>query len=470
MDQSPACAAPGDVVATAEDSKQPHVLRPTQNTAIKCLKCDKVYIFPADRDDCLAHLYLEHRLVIADVDDIALLEDYLQYWEKEFQAHEFEQYCTTMYLDQLPDGSYAKNEKYYLLCDILPQDFELRRRLQQQRLSAALERHQFELTDRGFSKECLFCRTVIRGLRADYLDHLFDKHFLLVGKPEKLVYVDELLELLEQNLNGLLCLYCDKVFKVGLPPPNCSSSWYSFTLFQDRPTLKEHMRKKGHKRINPNRREYDRFFLVNYNRATPPPTQRKQQQQQQHRKKRKSQGEDSASVDFDRHFARQDSEGEHDSDWSDWAADGEPHAIKCLYCAQEESQFPALKLHMLEAHRVDFDGVTGALNFYQKIKVVNYVRRQLCLLRCVCCDLQFDDLELLGEHMEQESHCGIGERAKWDKPEFFFPYMENDGLLCVLDDSAGDDLEADVVRIISEDSVAQINKDAERLSLENFKL
>jgi len=40
----------------------------------------------ADKDDCLAHLYLEHRLVIADVEDIALLEDYLQYWEKEFQG------------------------------------------------------------------------------------------------------------------------------------------------------------------------------------------------------------------------------------------------------------------------------------------------------------------------------------------------------------------------------------------------
>lgn len=119
-----------------------------------------------------------------------------------------------MFLDQLPDGTYAKNEKYYLLCDILPQDFELRKRLQEQRLSSALERHQFELTDRNFTKECLFCRNIIIGLRADYLDHLFDKHFLLVGKPEKLVYVDELLDQLEENLNKLLCLYCEKVFKV----------------------------------------------------------------------------------------------------------------------------------------------------------------------------------------------------------------------------------------------------------------
>ncbi|KAM8713187.1 hypothetical protein ACLKA7_013490 [Drosophila subpalustris] len=438
---------PGEAVAKV--GRNDKVLRPSLNTAIKCLKCNKVFIFPTDRDDCLAHLYLEHRLVIADVDEIALLEDYLQYWEKEFQSHEFEEYCTTMFLDQLPDGTYAKNEKYYLLCDILPKDFELRKRLQEQRLSAALERHQFELTDRSFSKECLFCRTVIKGLRADYLDHLFDKHFLLVGKPEKLVYVDELLDQLEENLNKLLCLYCEKIFK-------------------DRPTLKEHMRKKGHKRINPNRREYDKFFLINYNRNTSSSTSQRKQQQQ--RPKRKSVNEDNTSVDFDKHFARQDSDGEHDSDWSDWAGDGESHVIKCLYCAQEEVQFSTLKQHMIDAHRLDFDSTTSSLNFYQKIKVVNYVRRQLCLLRCVCCDLQFDDLELLAEHMDQESHCGIGERAKWDKPEFFFPYMENDGLLCVLDDNAGDDLDADVVRIISEDSMAQINKDAERLSLENFKL
>ncbi|XP_033152314.1 zinc finger protein 277 [Drosophila mauritiana] len=448
-----------EVAVSGGDSSQEEItgsspLKPSKNTAIKCLKCDKVYIFPTDKDDCLAHLYLEHRLVIADVEDIALLEDYLQYWEKEFQTHEFEQYCTTMFLDQLPDGKYAKNEKYYLLCDILPQDYELRRRLKEKRLSEALERHQFELTDRNFSKECLFCRTIIKGLRADYLDHLFDKHFLLVGKPEKLVYVDELLDQLEENLNRLMCLYCEKIFR-------------------DRPTLKEHMRKKGHKRINPNRREYDKYFLINYNRVPTDPTPRKQH----HQKRRREMASvstvadpETGSVDFDKHFARPDSDGEHDSDWSDWAANGEPSSIKCLYCHHLGDSFTALKEHMHEVHRLDFEKATSSLNFYQRVKVVNYLRRQMCLLRCVTCDLQFGEEELLAEHMTQESHHGIGEKESWDKPEFFFPYIENDGLLCVLDDCGGDDPEVDTVRIISEDSLAQINKDAERLSLENFKL
>ncbi|XP_033252304.1 zinc finger protein 277-like [Drosophila miranda] len=350
------------------------------------------------------------------VEDIALLEDYLQYWEKEFhsarvksllsdsfiqfgvfQANTFEQYCTTMFLGQLPDGTYARNEKYYLLCDILPQDYELRHRLREERLKTALERHHFE--------ECLFCRTVIKGLRADYLDHLFDKHFLLVGKPEKLVYVDELLDQLEANLNQLICLYCEKVFK-------------------DRTTLKEHMRKKGHKRINPNRREYDKYFLINYNRV-PAPAPRKQQ----HQKRRQPTGSVSAdmeNMDFDKHFARPDSEGEHDSDWSDWAGDGEPHSLKCLYCPHLGDHFAGLKQHMIDAHSLDFDVATSALNFYQRVKVVKYI---LCMRRSVSCDIQFDDIDLLTEHMAQESHCGIGERSSWDKPEFFFPYMENDGLL-----------------------------------------
>lgn len=47
---------------------------------------------------------------------------------------------------------------------------------------------------------------------------------------------------------------------------------YSFSLqclycegtFRDHATLKEHMRKKLHKRINPKNRTYDKFYVINY--------------------------------------------------------------------------------------------------------------------------------------------------------------------------------------------------------------
>ena len=44
---------------------------------------------------------------------------------------------------------------------------------------------------------------------------------------------------------SLQCLYCEKTFK-------------------DMPTLKEHMRKKQHKRVNPGNHVYDKYYMVNY--------------------------------------------------------------------------------------------------------------------------------------------------------------------------------------------------------------
>lgn len=44
---------------------------------------------------------------------------------------------------------------------------------------------------------------------------------------------------------SLQCLYCEKTFR-------------------DKTTLKDHMRKKAHRRINSNNREYDRFYIINY--------------------------------------------------------------------------------------------------------------------------------------------------------------------------------------------------------------
>ena len=44
---------------------------------------------------------------------------------------------------------------------------------------------------------------------------------------------------------SLQCLFCEKLFK-------------------DRTVLKDHMRKKQHKKINPKNKEYDRFYIINY--------------------------------------------------------------------------------------------------------------------------------------------------------------------------------------------------------------
>lgn len=435
----------------------PCVSREDAQRSVDCVKCDKSFVFPKDQDDCLAHLFLAHRLVVADVHEIALLEEYLKYWRKEFQNHELGEYCTTMLLDQLPDGQPAKNEKYYLLSDVLPKDYELRAELKKQRMEKALAQHQFELTDRSFSRECLYCRDVITGLRSLYLEHLFSKHFLQLGKPANLIYIDELVDKVRDNLENLVCLYCEKIFK-------------------DRVTLKEHMRKKAHKRINPNNKTYDKYFLENYkfpDRTTPQHRRfqqhgKRREQRSQHQAKAEggsTSRQETESVDFEQRFAQHSDDS--DSDWSDWNGEG-VQTINCLYCTQQLQDFPKFKEHLVAAHGVDFDALVKELNFYQRIKVVNYVRRQTCLLRCVACDVRFESQDMLLDHMREEQHFGIGTKQQWDKPEYFFPTYEDDGLLCILDDNPNDDMDDTVVRIISEDPVGQINKDAERLSLENF--
>ncbi|XP_055912948.1 zinc finger protein 277 [Eupeodes corollae] len=420
----------------------------TSKDHLNCLKCDTSFEFTLDKgkDDYLAHLFRTHRLVIADVDDIADLHGYLTFWIDKFKDHSLEEYCTTMLLDQLPDGTISKNEKYYLLSDILPQDFELRKRLHQLRLEKALAKHQFERTDREFSKECLYCRDVIHGLRSEFLEHLFTKHFLQLGKPENLVYVDELLEKVQSSLENLICLYCEKVFK-------------------DRVTLKEHMRKKGHKRINPNNHAYDRFFLINYRTEKPKHTKSLEQSRRNAIRQQRQQKDSKEDSKLDNTIL---SSEDSDSDWFEWDSDKLP--IACLFCPKTDPDLQALKKHMLEEHQLNFEEATRSLNFYQKVKAINYVRRQIHILRCVTCNCRCETTEQLLEHMSGDKHYSLGTRTQWDKPEFFFPTFEDDGLLCVLDDGNDNEEDESMVRIISEDSLVKINKDAEQLSLESFNL
>jgi len=46
----------------------------------------------------------------------------------------------------------------------------------------------------------MFCRTELHTSRAAYIKHLYEKHNLHLGKPENLVFVDELLDKIESNI------------------------------------------------------------------------------------------------------------------------------------------------------------------------------------------------------------------------------------------------------------------------------
>lgn len=88
-------------------------------------------------------------------------------------------------------------------------------------------------------------KKLISGTRHGYLGHLSTQHNLQLGNPQNLVFIEELIEKIDKTLLDLKCIYCEK-------------------LFPDRNILKEHMRKKIHKRINPSNIEYDKYYIVNY--------------------------------------------------------------------------------------------------------------------------------------------------------------------------------------------------------------
>lgn len=243
-----------------------------------------------------------------------------------------------------------------------------------------------------------------------------------MGKPDNLVFVDQLIDTVHKKLDTLICLFCEKKFK-------------------DRPTLKEHMRKKGHKRINPENQNYDHFFLIYY-------------QKQPQFKKPDGKFHDKL------HYSKHD---ENESDWDDW--DGEAVEVTCLYCSHKDTEFAKLKSHMLAEHKIDFDEETGTMSFYDRVKCVNFVRRKMFIKECLTCNEMFDKRADLENHLNQFSHHSLGKSADFNIPQYFFPTYEDDAFLFFLDDEnencASSTKEA---LVFSEDQKFNINLEAEALS------
>lgn len=358
------------------------------------------------------------------------------------------EYCTTLLLNQLPDGSPGVNEKYYLLSDDLKEDYVKRKELHMKRLDMVLAQHQFERSDRTFERSCLYCRDVLKPSRSTLIEHLFNKHFLQLGKSEHLVFIEELVDDVKQKLDLLICLFCEKTFK-------------------DRATLKEHMRKKGHKRINPENKNYDIYFIINYK------NEFKGRTSKAAAKSKASDLVRAAIIQSSNLFQSESS----DSDWSDW--DGEKPLAKCLFCSRDSSDFKEFNDHLVSEHEVDFEQAIAALTFYERVKVVNYIRRQMYIFRCVTCNEECQNMVELQEHLKVKQHFGIGAKECWNKPEFFFPTYEDDAVLCYLDNSSCNKDETEDedctslkneegVIVICEETKASVNPDAEALSKENY--
>lgn len=154
-------------------------------------------------------------------------------------------------------------------------------------------------------------------------EHVFSVNNILKAT----VNVNEFLDVLEQKLTSLHCLFCEKIFK-------------------DRTSLKDHMRKKQHKKINPKNKEYDRFYIINYLELG------------------KTWEDIQNENEVEENELRTDGSADED-DWSDWKGDLPPSV--CLFC---EASFPVtgeVIQHMKDKHSFDFLTIKRSLDVQEKL-------------------------------------------------------------------------------------------------------
>lgn len=78
--------------------------------------------------------------------------------------------------------------------------------------------------------------------------------------------------------------------------------------------------------------------------------------------------------------------------------------------------------HIKDVHKLDFANYIRNLNFYQRIKLVNYIRRQVLNSHCIYCDEVCEDNSKLLVHIKEKNHNKLPGVEIFDQPEYDFPY------------------------------------------------
>ncbi|KNC75279.1 hypothetical protein SARC_12194 [Sphaeroforma arctica JP610] len=386
-----------------------------------CCLCDVIVV---GQVEVLEHLALEHKLIVGKVENIAKLDEYLQYWKEKFTTHMLEDFAFTIDPMGYPEAEstvksatrgLTESTLIYMLSDKLAIDAELRNRLEKERLDEVLAVQERERAASDFKRKCLFCTSTVEGNRADMFQHMLTAHHFNVGLPDNIVFVSEFLDHLEIMLSKLKCLSCEKTFK-------------------SQPVLRAHMRKKRHMKVNPNNTAYDRYYIVNY-----VETGKKWMVPEY----LNPSGMDSDSE--SRENTATVGELLAEQEWDDWEEDTE--RTVCLLCDTTVEDAKLVFSHMTSAHGFDFEALKqqGNWDFYQCVKIVNYFRRQMSLHRCPSCDMEGGNADGLKNHMETADHYSLPEdESLWNQPQYFFPTIENDPLLSALEsyDELSDEDEA----------------------------
>jgi hypothetical protein len=400
---------------------------PEDSFTVLCMLCSETFSLLKGMDDLSKHLLVEHKLTIDDLQNITDLPRYMLYWKGRLEAGLHQENIHSIFETNSKDVSQMSS---FRLSDSIPEDRDLRLRLQEEKLLEVLDQQQKERDDVNFCRSCLFCARQFTGNRSKLFSHMAEFHNFDLGDANNLVYTCQLLRLLEEKLHNLQCLYCEKTFKDAL-------------------VLKEHMRKKRHKRLRINSPTYQWFFMSSY------------LGKKDYDAVADSEEDDDEEVEDADNDEKASPSREHE--WNDWVETEGCDAV-CLFCHQTSTDTELLLQHLKNTHGFELQQLISdhKLSFYQQVKLINFMRRQLHYNTCTYCDTKFDNFEALSHHLRTTVHSTLlPPVCAWNQPQYYFPTYENDSLLCSLMDNDGDtqcsEVSSEMTQVVAEDMPSCIN-------------
>jgi len=217
------------------------------------------------------------------------------------------------------------------------------------------------------------------------------------------VFINEYVDVLQGKMKNNQCIYCEQTFA-------------------DHQTLADHMKKRQHREVNPKNHYYDKFYVINYLELG----------------KRWLEVLAEDFEDTTPTFIDSDEEEEEET-WNEWQEDNDEGSeinAMCLFCEEAFNECGSLLEHMKEKHKYDLKQIIsdGGFDFYDSVKVINYIRKQNYNLACFVCDkTDLRPRSALNEHLEADGHLLTKvDKAKWDKEEYLIPTFDNDNILLLL--------------------------------------
>ncbi|PVU97240.1 hypothetical protein BB561_000673 [Smittium simulii] len=369
--------------------------------------------FFTDLKDLELHLLTDHGLLFSSLKHTVLfLEEYLLHYAQILSSDKADSTFQKVLIDDIEQLFSAKtiyslldifaaidsipstvDEIYLINPDTNPTDKKFREALQKKTLNRVLELQVSERRE-GFatSRICLFCTSYCSSI-PELFSHMYKAHSFNIGLPDNLVYVEKFLNILENKLIGLQCIYCEKQFTSPI-------------------VLRKHMRKKKHFKISPRNHLYDQFYIVNYSEPD----------------------KDWKILENEKYESDDD---KLDNSWDEWLDQESTAYISLFDSAKFETSELCLN-YMTSKYKFDLAAIQkeNNLDFYQFVTLINYIRSKSAQNKCYSCDLFLPDADGFAEHFHETSCSNqIPDKSSdvWSNPEYLKPALDNDALFSAIE-------------------------------------